>query len=139
MYQISDLYKSILDDQILQQEKYSMTTNLDAHKNANIHRINSLIFLKILNANGNSGIDQEYINNLTKLYAKDNKNIRSVSGIRPIKIHDLPVEYGIGQDRGSLNIDLIELCISYNPHITSILHMKSKVKYNFTLDYAKFM
>src|SRR6201996_7721734 len=82
LYNINYNVRSLLNDKILKQSKYKHVTKLYANNNKKIKDVSQMAStLKILNAGGCCGIDQNGIKDLhlTKLNASDNKKIKDVS------------------------------------------------------------
>src|ERR1700753_1202030 len=82
LYNINDNVRSLLNDIILKQSKYKHIIKLNAANNKNIKDVlQHVSTLKILNASGYCGIDQNGIKDLhlTKLNANRNEKIKDVS------------------------------------------------------------
>src|SRR6201996_9367722 len=79
LYNINYNVRSLLNDKILKQSKYKHVTKLNIYDNEKIKDVSQMAStLKILNVNGNCGIDQNGIKylHLTKLDAYDNEKIK---------------------------------------------------------------
>src|ERR1700753_1146409 len=117
LYNINDNVRSSLSDKILKQSKYKHLTELYAFGNKKIKDVSQMAStLKILDAGGNCGIDQNNIKNLhlTKLDVSYNEKIKDVSQMASIlKILDAYGNCGIDQN-SIKDLHLIELNVSYN-------------------------
>src|ERR1700761_131814 len=81
LYNINENIRSLLNDKILKQSKYKHITKLNASCNKRIKDVSHMATLKILNAGGYCGIDQNGIKNLhlTELLAINNEKIKDVN------------------------------------------------------------
>ena len=135
LYDIPEIYLKKLDQKTIQQDKYRYVEKFNADNNDKIHNLNHMkntqvdrggqkfqkicCLLKILcctgnneiDLNGNSGIDQDGIAQLSliELYACDNKKIKNVNHMKnTLKILHCGYNCGIDQD-GISQLNLIEL------------------------------
>src|SRR6201996_2989084 len=131
LYNINDNVRSSLSDKILKQSKYKHLTELYAFGNKKIKDVSQMAStLKILDAGGNCGIDQNGIKNLhlTELYASGNKKIKDVSHMRStLKKLNASGNCGIDQN-GIKKLHLTELDASGNKKIKDISQMASTLK-----------
>src|SRR5271169_6080493 len=124
MYNILDIYKDRLTEQILKQKKFKRIISL--HIMCNINNISFLTNLKKLN---NYSINQEGINglDLIELDADRNEKIKDVSFMTNLKkLHALGC-CGIDQE-GIKGCNLIELDANYNEKIKNVSFMTNLKK-----------
>ena len=126
LFNIENKYLNLLSDNIISQTKYHKIEKLNASYNSSIHDVSHMKNLKILYAEGNSGIDQKGIQNLdlVELSALYNPKIKDVSHMNNLKILYAYGNSGIDQ-KGIQKLDLIELNASNNPSIKDVSHMKN--------------
>src|SRR5271168_5281760 len=124
MYNISDIYKDRLTEQILKQKKFKRIISLDIM--CNINNISFLTNLKKLNT---YSINQEGINglDLIELYAGRNEKIKDVSFMTNLKKLHASGCCGIDQ-KGIKGCNLIELDASYNEKIKNVSFMTNLKK-----------
>src|ERR1700753_1860589 len=126
LYNISDNIRSLLNDKILKQSKYKHITKLNAFGNKKIKDVSQMAStLKILNAGGYCGIDQNGIKDLhlTELDASRNEKIKDVSQMAStLKILDASFNCGIDQN-GIKDLHLTELWASGNEKIKDVSQM----------------
>src|SRR5438270_10194599 len=110
LYNIDKKYLDKLTNNILQKNIFRKITKLNVGNNPDITDISQLTCLKILNANGDCGIDQDNIQglNLVELYVYDNIKINDVSRMNSLKILDAGDYCKINQN-GIQGLNLIKL------------------------------
>ena len=117
LFDIEWKYKSKLSDDILLNYKFAV--KLDAQCNLKITNVNHMIYLRVLNAGRNCGIDDEGIKNINpeKLYATDNPKISHINHMTKLK--ELHAEWCCGiDDEGIKNIKIKILYAHGNSKIT---------------------
>ena len=128
---IDCVYLVKLDDKNLLDYKFAK--KLDARHGRKITNVNHMINLKILDASGDCGINDNGIKNinLEKLYVSYNHKITNVNHMTKLKILDASCGCGIDDD-GIEDLNLEYLNAVANPKITSENHMtnlKGSIKY----------
>src|SRR5271154_7191948 len=115
MYDIADIYKKRVTEQILRQMKFKKIISLTVTYNYKTNDISFLTNLKKLDVSGNRTIDQEGIKglDLIELYVNDNEKITDVSFMTNLKKLYVEGECGINQE-GINGLDLVELSVNNN-------------------------
>lgn len=124
---INDNIKKRITQPII--DKYLYLEKLDISSNININKINHLVNLKILKANGTCGIDNDGINlkNLKKLSLKNNETISNIYHLKNLEILIASENSQVG-DEHIKELNLKKLDCSMNNNITKISHM-TKLEY----------
>ena len=110
LFDINNKFLSELTIDVLSQIKYMNVVKLNVSYNPKITNVSFMKKLKILNADGSSGIDQKDIEglDLVELIAYNNQKITNVSFMKNLKKLDASGNCGIDA-KGIEGLDLVEL------------------------------